>query len=60
MGAYIPFIVWLAGIAVCALIAYYRKIRTNLFWRVFVIFLGPLAMPFMFFIRPDPDVRSDR
>ena len=55
MGAYIPAIVWLAGMAICAWIAHRRGVRATLFWRLFVVFFGPLAIPFMFLIKPDPE-----
>lgn len=54
MDAHIPAIVWLIGMAICAWIAHRRNVHPTLFWRIFVVFLGPLAIPFMFFIKPEP------
>lgn len=53
MNAFVPVIVWMVSIIICHLIATRRGVRPNLFWRLFVIILGPLAIPFVFFIKPD-------
>lgn len=60
MGAHIPMIAWLIGMAICAWIAHRRNVRPTLFWRVFVVFFGPLAIPFMFLIKPEPGGDSTR
>ncbi len=53
MGAYLPVIVWTISIIICHYIAKYRGAEPSLFWRLFAIIFGPLAIPFAFFIKPD-------
>lgn len=53
MDAYIPTLVWLLGMAVCAIIAKKRNITPTLFRRMLVVVLGPFAIPLIFLFRPE-------
>ena len=55
MGAYIPFIVWLIGAYICHLIARKRNVKPTLFRNLIVVFLGPLAIPFVYLFKPEPE-----
>jgi hypothetical protein len=59
MGAYIPFLVWLAGMAICAYIARKRNVRVTFFWNLVVVVLGPFAIPLMFLAKPRVDVTRE-
>lgn len=58
MSAYLPFVVWLAAIAICVWIARKRNLTLDLKWRLIVIILGPLAIPLVFLAKPD-ETRAD-
>lgn len=58
MSAYLPFVVWLAAIAICVWIARRRSVSLDLKWRLIVIILGPLAIPLVFLAKPD-ETRAD-
>jgi len=53
MAAYIPAIIWIISAIVCYYIAKARKIKPNLMWKLIVVFLGPLAIPLVFFAKPE-------
>lgn len=53
MGAYLPVIVWIISAIIYEWIARKRNVTLNLYWRLLVIFLGPLAIPFVFLKKPD-------
>ena len=53
MGPYIPVIVWLIGMAVCAWILYRRNVKSSFFWNLVITFLGPLAIPLVFLAKPE-------
>lgn len=53
MGPYIPAIVWLIGMAICAWIARKRNVKPSFFWNLLVVFLGPLAIPLVLLAKPD-------
>lgn len=58
MGAYLPVIVWVISAVICEWIARRRNATLNLPWRLLIVFLGPLAIPFMFLAKPDEDDRK--
>jgi len=53
MAAYIPVILWVVSAIVCSYIAKVRNIKSNFMKRLIVLFLGPLAIPLVFFSKPD-------
>ena len=55
MGAYIPFLVWLISAFICDLIARKRKVKATLLRTLLVVFLGPFAIPLVFFFKPEPN-----
>ncbi len=56
MGAYIPVIVWLIGIAICAWILNVRNVKSSFFWNLLITVLGPLAIPLVFLAKPKEDI----
>jgi len=52
MVAYVPAIVWIISAIVCYYIAKARKVKPNLIRNLIVVFLGPFAIPFVFFAKP--------
>lgn len=60
MSPYIPAIVWLVGIVVCMIIAKRRNVTPNFFWQILVVSLGPLAIPLVFFAKPDQEKENNR
>ena len=57
MGAYIPALVWLISAFVCAWIARRRDVEASLFRNLVVVFLGPLAIPLVFLVKPSRQER---
>ena len=55
MGAYIPVIVWLIGMAICAWIARKRNVKPSFFWNLVVVSLGPFAIPLIFLAKPEKE-----
>lgn len=53
MGPYIPAIVWLIGIAICAWILNRRNVKSSFSWNLLITFLGPLAIPLVFLAKPE-------
>lgn len=53
MASYIPAIVWLISAAICVYIARKRHVKLSFLWMLVVVFLGPLALPLMFFAKPE-------
>mgnify|MGYP001826922262 FL=1 len=53
MGAYLPVIAWVISAVICEWIARKRNVTLNLPWRLLIVFLGPLAIAFMFLAKPD-------
>ena len=60
MGPYIPAIVWLIGIAVCAWIFKVRNVKSNFFWNLLITVLGPLAIPLTFLAKPEEDPKKQQ
>ena len=52
MGVYLPVIVWIVSAVIFEWSARRRNVTLNLPWRLLVIFLGPLAIPFVFLAKP--------
>lgn len=53
MGAYLPLILWLLGMVACHYIAKARGVKSTFLRRLFVVFFGPLAIPFVFLFKPE-------
>jgi len=53
MAAYVPAIIWIISAIICYYIAKARNVKPNLLRRLIVVFLGPLAIPLAFFVRPE-------
>jgi len=47
MVAYAFVIIWLVSHAICLYIAKRKNIKLTFLWRMFGVFLGPLAIPFV-------------
>jgi len=58
MAAYIPAIIWIISAIVCYYIAKARKIKPNLMRNLIVVFLGPLAIPLVFFAKPEKTIEA--
>ena len=53
MAAYVPFIIWIVSALVCFYIAKARKVKPNFMRRLIVVIFGPLAIPFVFFVKSE-------
>ena len=53
MAAYMPAIIWVVSAVVCYYIAKARKVKPNFIRRLIVVLLGPLAIPLVFFVKPE-------
>lgn len=58
MTAYVPVIIWIVSAIICHYIARARNVKSNLVRRLIVVFLGPLAIPLAFFIKPEKSIDS--
>lgn len=59
MTAYLPAIVWVISAIVCYYIAKVRKVKLNLIRNLIVVFLGPLAIPLVFFVKPENSIEDN-
>jgi len=50
MAAYVFLIIWLISHLICLYIAKIKNIKPTLLMRLFAVLLGPLAIPFVFFM----------
>ena len=57
MGPYILLLIWIISAIVFEWIARRRGVAPGFFWRVIVVFLGPLAIPLAFLARPERERR---
>ena len=53
MGAYIPALVWVIGAVICGQIAKKRNVKATFLRTLLVVFLGPLAIPFVYVFKPE-------
>jgi len=53
MAAYVPAIIWIISAIACYYIAKARKVKPNLMRKLIVVFLGPLAIPLVFFAKAE-------
>jgi hypothetical protein len=53
MGAYIPFVIWLISAFICVYIAKNRNVKVTLVRQLMVVFLGPFAIPLVYFLKPE-------
>ena len=56
MAAFLPVIIWIVSAFICHYIARSRNVKPNLIRRLIVVFLGPLAIPFAFFAKPEKTI----
>lgn len=56
MAAYVPVVIWIVSAVICHYIAQTRNVKVNLVRRLIVVFLGPLAIPLAFFVKPEKSV----
>jgi len=56
MAAYVPAIIWMVSAIICYYIAKARNVKPNLMRRLIVVFLGPLAIPLVFFARLEKSI----
>ena len=59
MAAYVPAIIWMTSAIICYYIAKARNVKPNLMRRLIVVFLGPLAIPLVFFARPEKSIEAN-
>ena len=57
MSAYIPAMIWVLSAGICIYIAKVRHVKPTLVWKLIVIILGPLAIPFAFFVKPEKPIQ---
>ena len=58
MAAYMPALIWLFSAIICLFIANKRDVKPTLIRSLIVLFLGPLAIPLVFLIKPDAETSS--
>ena len=56
MAAYVPVVIWIVSAVICHYIAQTRNVKVNLVRRLIVVFLGPLAIPLAFFVKPEKSI----
>jgi hypothetical protein len=59
MAAYVPVIIWIVSAIFCHYIAQARNVKLNLVRRLFVVFLGPLAIPLVFLAKPENSIDAN-
>lgn len=59
MATYMPVIIWIIGAIICYYVAKARDVKPNLFWTLFVVILGPIAIPFIFLAKPEKKKKVD-
>jgi len=59
MVAYLPAIIWIISAIICYYIAKARKVKPNLIRKLIVVFLGPLAIPLVFFAKPEKSIEAN-
>ena len=50
MDAYIFAVIWILSNVLSLFILHRRGVKPNVFWQMFGVVFGPLAIPFAFFI----------
>ena len=58
MAAYALLIIWLVSHVICIYIAKKRNVKLTLLRRLVGIFLGPLAIPFVFFLNQNMNIEN--
>mgnify|MGYP000751155545 CR=1 FL=1 len=53
MAAYMPAIIWLISAIICLVIAKSRNVKPTFVRSLIVLFLGPLAIPLVFFAKSE-------
>lgn len=59
MAAYMPVIIWIVSAIICHYIAQARNVKSNLVRRLIVVFLGPLAIPLTFLVKPENSIDTN-
>lgn len=60
MSAYIPVIIWFISAIMCFYIARMRLVKLTFIRNLLVVLLGPLALPLVFFAKPDQPQQARR
>ncbi|MCG6937418.1 MAG: hypothetical protein LJE83_04510 [Gammaproteobacteria bacterium] len=60
MSAYIPAIIWVLSAGACIYIAKVRYVKPTLAMKLIVVILGPLAIPLVFFAKPEKPIQSNQ
>jgi hypothetical protein len=55
MAAYVPVIIWIVSAIICYYLAIARNVKPNLIRRFIAVFLGPFAIPLVFFAKPEKE-----
>lgn len=58
MSTYILTVAWVLSNIFCIYIAKIRHVNPTLTWRLFAVILGPLAIPLVFFAKPEKPVET--
>jgi len=58
MAAYVPAIIWIVSAIICYYIAKARNVKSNLVRRMIVVFLGPIAIPLVFFVKSEKPIEG--
>lgn len=58
MAVYVPVIVWIVSAIVCEVIARARNVKSTFARKLIVVCLGPLAIPLVFFVRPEKSIAA--
>ena len=54
MATFVPVIIWVVSAVICHYIARARNVKPNLMRRLIVVVFGPLAIPLVFLVKPEP------
>lgn len=58
MATYVPLLFWIISAVICYYLAKARHVKPNLMWRLIVVFLGPFAIPLIFFAKQEISVEA--
>ena len=54
MATFVPVIIWIVSAVICHYVAQARNVKPNLMRRLIVVVFGPLAIPLVFLVKPEP------
>ncbi|PRC95134.1 hypothetical protein [Solimicrobium silvestre] len=58
MSTYLPALIWLLSAFACMFIAKRRHVKPTAIWAMVVTVLGPIAIPLVFFAKPEKYART--